>query len=98
MSLNSDALALVALSIVSLGALILLISHDWRLSVSALGVVYVGAFILVGFSWPTEMAVVKLVAGWISASVLGMGTPMDPALRTPSNGFAWVMGDASVRP
>jgi hypothetical protein len=34
---------------------------------------YVGVFILVVLSWPLEMAVVKLVAGWISASVLGIG-------------------------
>jgi hypothetical protein len=33
---------------------------------------YVGIFILLLVSWPFEMAVVKLIAGWISASVLGI--------------------------
>jgi hypothetical protein len=33
---------------------------------------YVGIFILVLISWTFEMAVVKLIAGWISASVLGI--------------------------
>jgi hypothetical protein len=63
----------VAVLLLSLTALILLISHDWRLSVSSLGVLYLGVFTLVLISWPMEMAVVKLVAGWISASVLGIG-------------------------
>ena len=70
MALNFDDVAVILLS---LTALILIVSHDWRLSICALGVMYVGVFILVEFSWPTEMAVVKLVAGWISASVLGIG-------------------------
>jgi hypothetical protein len=33
---------------------------------------YVGIFVLVLDSWTLEMAVVKLIAGWISASVLGI--------------------------
>jgi hypothetical protein len=70
MNLNLNDNAVLLLSIT---ALILLISHDWRLSVSSLGVLYLGVFTLVLISWPMEMAVVKLVAGWISASVLGIG-------------------------
>ncbi len=68
-----EPFALPAVIFVGLAALILIVSHDWRLSISALGVMYVGVFVLVAFSWPLEMAVVKLVAGWISASVLGLG-------------------------
>jgi hypothetical protein len=53
-------------------SLILLVGLDRRLLVSALGVQYVGVFVLVVLTWPLEMAVIKLVAGWISAAVLGM--------------------------
>ncbi len=63
----------IAVLLLSVTALILLISHDWRLSVSSLGVMYLGVFSLVLISWTMEMAVVKLVTGWISASVLGIG-------------------------
>lgn len=70
--LDFDAFSLPAVLLLSLPALTLLISHDWRVLVSALGLMYVGVFFLVLFSWSIEMAVVKLVAGWISASVLGI--------------------------
>jgi hypothetical protein len=70
MALNLDDIAVIFISLTVLG---LLISHDWRLSVIALSVMYLGVFVLVSISWPVEMAVVKLVSGWISASVLGIG-------------------------
>lgn len=71
--MSFEIFALPAVILMGLASLILLISYDWRLSVSALGAIYVGVFVLAAFSWPLEMAVVKLVTGWISASVLGLG-------------------------
>jgi hypothetical protein len=76
--LSFEPFALPALILMGAASLILLISHDWRLNIGALSAIYVGAFILVAFSWPLEMAVVKLVAGWISASVLGIGLVNSP--------------------
>ena len=70
--MNFDAYVLPAVLLLSFTALTLLISHDWRVLVSALGLMYVGVFILVLSSWSLEMTVVKLAAGWISASVLGI--------------------------
>ena len=67
-----DTFTLPAVILVAVTAIILLSSYDWRLSLSALGAMYVGVFVLVALSWPLEMAVVKLAAGWISASVLGI--------------------------
>lgn len=70
--MSFDAFALPAVFLLGVAALLILLSHDWRLSISSLGVMYVGVFVLIAFSWPLEMAVVKLVAGWISSSVLGV--------------------------
>ncbi|MFN2235455.1 MAG: hypothetical protein ACK2U1_14615, partial [Anaerolineales bacterium] len=70
--MNFDMYSLLALIFLSISALILLFSYDWRLIVGALGIIYTGIFILVLNSWSLEMAVVKLIAGWISASVLGI--------------------------
>jgi len=70
--LTFDTFTLPAVILVAVTAIILLSSYDWRLSLSALGAMYVGVFVLVALSWPLEMAVVKLAAGWISASVLGI--------------------------
>ena len=64
--------------VISVATLAILISHDWRIRISALGIAYAGSFGLVAFSWPPEMAVVKLVAGWISASVLGLAITSQP--------------------
>ena len=49
-------------------ALILIPDKRWVIGLLALQ--YVGVFLLVSFSWPLEIAVVKLVAGWMAATVL----------------------------
>jgi len=61
--------AVILLVITSTG---LLISRSWRASIGLLALQYVGVFILVYQSWPVEMAMVKLIAGWISAAVIGL--------------------------
>ena len=70
--MNFETFALPAVIVVYLAASILLISSDWRLSISALAIQYAGIVILVGLSWPLEKAVVKLVAGWMAGAVLGL--------------------------
>ena len=66
------AISPLAVGLVFITSLALLLSHDWRVSIASLGLQYLGVFILVAVSWPTNLAVVKLVAGWMSASVLGI--------------------------
>jgi hypothetical protein len=48
----------------------ILITPNRRWMTGLLALQYVGVFGLVGFSWPLEIAVVKLVAGWMAAAVL----------------------------
>lgn len=67
-----DIYSTLAVGLLFLTALSLLLFEDWRLSVGALVLQYAGAFVLVSMSWPMEMAMVKLVAGWMSVAVLGM--------------------------
>ncbi len=67
-----DALALPAVILLVITSVILVLGWDWRVSLGALGLQYLGVFVLVGLTWPQEMAVIKLVTGWISAAVLGM--------------------------
>jgi hypothetical protein len=70
--LDFEVFLLPAMILATLTGTILLISSDWRLSLSVLALMYIGVFILVGYAWPLEMAVTKLVAGWISVSILGI--------------------------
>jgi hypothetical protein len=61
--------SLVAGSIFITGTAILVLSNRrWMTGILALQ--YIGVFLLVSVSWPLEIAVVKLVAGWMSAAVL----------------------------
>jgi len=50
----------------------LLIVRDWRWSIILLAIQYFGMFILTLQHWPLGMASVKVVAGWMSAAILGM--------------------------
>jgi hypothetical protein len=71
--MSFNAFSDIALIILFCTALTLLVVRNrWFLLVT-LGVQYIGVFLLVGLTWPLEMAVVKLVTGWITASVLGLG-------------------------
>ena len=72
-------LSLPALIFVILTGLSLLISRDWRWSVGALALQYVGVFILVQYAWPLEISAVKLVAGWMAGAILGMAASNSPA-------------------
>ena len=77
----------VAVVLVSITGLLLLVSWDWRLSIAALAVQYMGAFILVLVSWPIELAVIKLVAGWMAGAVLGVAMVGMPPARSGENRF-----------
>jgi hypothetical protein len=61
--------AVVLLFITSAG---LLLVRDWRWSIVLLAVQYLGMFVLILQHWPVGMASVKVVAGWMSAAILGM--------------------------
>ena len=59
----------------------LLITTDWRISTALLAIQYIGVFILVRMEWSLAMAAVKLIAGWISCTVLGMALLSLPEFR-----------------
>lgn len=49
-----------------------LLTRDWRRLILFLSVQYLGMFILTLQHWPLGMATVKIVAGWMSAAILGI--------------------------
>jgi len=50
----------------------LLFIRDWRWNIILLATQYLGMFVLILQHWPIGMASVKVVAGWMSAVILGM--------------------------
>jgi hypothetical protein len=71
--------AWIAVVIILITATGLLIVRDWRWSIILLAVQYLCMFILTLQHWPLGMASVKLVAGWMSAAILGMTRSNFPA-------------------
>lgn len=69
MALTIAWVAVVILLITSAG---LLIVRDWRWSLVLLAIQFLGMFVLTLQHWPLGMSSVKLVAGWMSAAILGM--------------------------
>jgi hypothetical protein len=69
MALTYAWIAVILILITSIG---LLLVRDWRWSIILLAVQFLGMFILTLQHWPVGMASVKLVAGWMSAAILGM--------------------------
>ncbi len=70
--MSQGLIIFIAIGLVSLTSVYILISKDWRYCVGALAVQYAGVFLLVQASWSAEMAVVKMVAGWMATAILGI--------------------------
>ncbi len=64
-------------------SLAILLTRDWRRSLAFLAIQYIGVFILTQTHWTLSMAAVKLVTGWMVATILGITrTTHNPELAT----------------
>jgi hypothetical protein len=68
---RSEQFAIIPGILVAASSLLVLVSQNWRRSILALAVQYLGVFWLISLSWPVELAIVKLVVGWVTGAVLG---------------------------
>ena len=68
-------------------ALMLLLTNNWRHILAYLAILYLGVFGLTLTHWTLSMAAVKLVTGWMAATILGITrSALDPQLDTaPDN-------------
>lgn len=62
----------IPLGILVISGAVLLLTRSWRIRVGALALQYVGVFWLVALSWPTGLATIKLVTGWMAGAILGV--------------------------
>jgi hypothetical protein len=67
-----SALAWFAVLLLVVTSVGLLLARDWRWLIIFLSAQYFGMLILTLQHWPLGMASVKVVAGWMSAAILGM--------------------------
>jgi hypothetical protein len=63
----------------------LLILREWRISLLLLAILYIPVFLLVNQLWPVQMALVKIIAGWISCLLLGIGAANFPGNQISIN-------------
>lgn len=70
----------IAAIILVVCTLFLLVSRNWRQSILALAVLYIGVFWLTALAWPVGLAIVKLVVGWMAGAVLGASTQYGSSL------------------
>lgn len=89
-----ENLTLLPVVLVAVCSAVLLVSQNWRYSILALAIQYVGVFWLVGTIWPFGLAAVKLVAGWMAGAVLsasqsdeGLREDLQPGFSTPAFRF-----------
>ena len=72
--------AVILLTATSVG---ILLARDWRWLIIFLSAQYFGMLILTLQHWPLAMASVKVVAGWMSAAILGMTRSGLPRIDRP---------------
>lgn len=71
-------LIILASVLVTITSVVLLIVHDWRWTIAVFGLQYIGVMLLVSTSWPLEMAIAKMVAGWMAGAVMGIAMASNP--------------------
>jgi hypothetical protein len=86
-----ENLALLPVVILAITSLFLLLSQNWRWSITALAFQYLAIFLMVAFMWPIGLASVKLVAGWMAGALLGSSQPLPEQVEDSfSSGSAFI--------
>jgi hypothetical protein len=68
----TEIISWIAVLLILAAATTILVARDWRVSLGALGVLYLAAFVLVIRHLPISMGTVKLISGWMVLATLGM--------------------------
>jgi len=76
---------LIPVLLILAGLLTILIFDDWRRTIVALAVLYLGMFILLVQVWPLTLSSVKLITGWMAAAILGLNLPRE--IPAPDSGL-----------
>lgn len=68
----SPLLSWTVILLITVTSVGILLARDWRWLIIFLSAQYIGVFILTLQHWTIGMAAVKIVAGWMGATILGM--------------------------
>jgi hypothetical protein len=81
----SSLIEILPVLLAGLSSLILFIKKKWRWNILAMAAIYVSVFWMVLQVWPTGLAVVKLIAGWMAGAILGSAVKEDSELLVEDN-------------
>jgi hypothetical protein len=73
--MSVDIFSIISVSLIGLTSITLVISQNWRLSMIALAIQYLAVFWLVAFIWSINMAMAKLVTGWMVIAIIAASQP-----------------------
>lgn len=72
-----ELLSYLPIIVICGASIVLFLNIGWRWNILALSIQYVGVFWLVLTLWPTGLAAVKLVSGWMAGAMLGSSISED---------------------
>ena len=81
----SGLFGILLVLLIAATSIAIVVSRDWRWLIAGLGLQYLWAFLLIISSWPLELAAVKIVTGWMAASILGLSR-LSLAVEQPEMG------------
>jgi len=61
--------------LLSITSVLLLVSQNWRMSMISLAIQYLAVFWLVALVWSINMAMAKLVTGWMVIAIIAASQP-----------------------
>lgn len=76
----SSLIGILPVLLAGMSSLILFINKKWRWNILAMAAIYVSVFWMVLQVWPTGLAVVKLIAGWMAGAIIGSAVREDSKL------------------
>jgi len=62
----------ITLALISATSVMMVVFNDLRIKITILSIQYLAVFLLVNQSWPFELAIIKLLAGWTTCVILGL--------------------------
>ena len=91
--MTTQIISWIAVFILFSATLSFLITQDWRWNLAALALLYLGVFWLTQHHWTFSMSAVKLVTGWMVATILGITrSALDPELDSAPQHLSWSQG------
>ena len=73
--MSVETISIIAVILLGITSVLLLVSQNWRMSMIALAAQYLAVFWLVALVWSINLAMAKLVTGWMVIAIIAASQP-----------------------